>query len=134
MMRTREHHGAVQKEIPMPKRLLIILAATLALSAGLVGAPTSGEAAKQVYKKVPTSAGQLKNRAGYVTYCYYTDYGTSCEYVYAPVRKSKSGPVKMQRVKAANGPIKKKLGYYTQCYYSALGEVCETVYMRPKKH
>jgi hypothetical protein len=118
----------------MPKRLLITLAAALALSAGLVAGPAVHEAtAKQAFQKVRASGGKLKNRAGYVTYCYYTDGGVSCEYVYAPVRKSKGSPVRMERVKVANGPLKKKLGYYTQCYYSALGEQCETVYMKPKK-
>jgi hypothetical protein len=126
-------HQQASKRVSMSNQLPIMLAAALALSVGVVSAPATGEAAKQTYQKVPASGGKLKNVAGYVSYCYYTDYGVSCEYVYAPVRKSKDGPVKMQRIKAANGPIKKKLGYYTQCYYSALGEVCETVYMRPKK-
>ena len=116
----------------MPNRLLITLAATLALSAGFVAFPASSYA-KQVFQKLPSSGVKLKNRAGYVTYCYYTDGGEICEYVYAPIRKSKGAPVKMQRVKASNGPLKKKFGYYTQCYYSALGEQCETIYMKPKK-
>lgn len=118
----------------MPKRLLITLAATLALSAGLVGVgPTNSEAAKQVFQKLPSSSVKLKNRSGYVTYCYHADGGETCDYVYAPARKSKGAAARMQRVKVSNGPLKKKLGYYTQCYYSALGEVCETVYMKPRK-
>ena len=117
----------------MPKRLLITLAATLVLSAGLVAAPSTGDAAKQVFQKLPSSGVKLKNRSGYYVQCYYSGLGEICEYVYARARTSKGASAKLQRVKVSNGPLKKKLGYYTQCYYSALGEVCETVYMKPRK-
>lgn len=118
----------------MPKRILIALAAALALAAaGLVTGPSPSEAAKQVLQKLPSSGVKLKNKSGYYVQCYYTGLGEECEYVYSRAKGPKGAAAKFERVKVKNGPLKKKLGYYTQCYYSALGEVCETVYMKPHK-
>lgn len=117
----------------MPNRFLIVLASAAVLSAGLVAGPSSSDAAKPAFQKLPSSGVKLKNRSGYYVQCYYSGLGEICEYVYARVRTSKGASPKLQRVKVKNGPLKKKLGYYTQCYYSALGEVCETVYMKPRK-
>lgn len=115
----------------MSGRLSILLAATLALSLGLLTGPSISDAAQQTLQRLPSSGVKLKNKMGYYVQCYYSGLGEQCEYVYS---RAKGPSAKLERVKVKNGPLKKKLGYYTQCYYSALGEQCETVYMKPRKH